>query len=196
VSWIRRTALIAVAGGSLLLTGGVWLPAKAALAQMLLRHAWAGTEVDPVRPWPWAETWPVARLEVPALDVSRIVLAGDEGAALAFAPGHVEDTAPPGNRGNTVIVGHRDTVFAFVSKLELGDELIIETADRRRRSYAVSDTEVVHERETWVLDPTPGPTLTLVTCYPLDGTRPSGPLRYVVRAVPGTGPAALRSQGE
>lgn len=188
MKWRRRLALVTVAAGSLLLTGGLWLPAKAALAQAMLRHAWAETKGAPVKPWPWARTWPVARLEVPALGVEEIVLAGDQGAALAFAPGHVEDTAAPGARGNTVLAGHRDTVFAFLGRLGIGDVLVVEDASGGRRRYTVASTHVVHERDLWPLEPTAETVLTLVTCYPLDGTRPGGPLRYVVRAgsTPGT----------
>lgn len=185
MTWFRRAAVALVVGGVLLLGSGLSLPAKAALAQVLMRRAWSQTESDPVRPWPWAETWPVARLRAPALGVDRIVLAGDEGAALAFAPGHVDGTALPGESGNVVLAGHRDTVFAFLGRLGLGDELELEAADGARRSYTVTDTAVVHERDTTVLDPTAEPTLTLVTCYPLDGARPGGPLRYVVRATAG-----------
>lgn len=184
---VRRLGVAAVAAGSLLLTGGLWLPAKAAVAQLLLRHAWARSHPGPVRPWPWARTWPVARLRVPRLGVDRIVLAGDQGAALAFAPGHVDGTAPPGTPGNVVIAGHRDTVFAFLSELRLGDAIELESSAGARQLYAVTGSEVVHERDTTVLEATFEATLTLVTCYPLDGTRPGGPLRYVVRARAGTG---------
>jgi len=179
---LRSLGLVVVTLGALSLSGGLYLPAKAALAQVLLRHAWSQTHDNPVRPWPWARTWPVARLEVPSLGIERIVLAGDEGAALAFAPGHVDGTAAPGETGNVVLAGHRDTVFRFLGELEPGDELRIESTDGRRRSYIIEGTAVVHEHDTTVLDPTDEATLTLVTCYPLDGTRPGGLLRYVVRA--------------
>lgn len=192
MTWWRRLSVTAVAVGSLLLAGGIWLPAKAALAQVMLRHAWAETEDAPVKPWPWALTWPVARLEVPALGVEEIVLAGDEGAALAFAPGHVDGTTPPGEPGNTVFAGHRDTVFAFLSRVGIGDEIIVEASHGSRRRYAVASTHVVHEHDLWVLEPTTEAVLTLVTCYPLDGTRPNGPLRYVVRAVAPPPPSPVR----
>jgi sortase A len=168
--------------GAGLLAHGWYLPAKASLAQVLLRRAWAATGSQPVRPWPWADTWPVARLLVPRLGVDQIVLAGTEGAALAFAPGHVDSGAAPGDAGNIAIAGHRDTVFSYLGDLRIGDLLWLECADGTRRSYTVDQTAVVHERETSVLDPTAMPTLTLVTCYPLDARRPGGPLRYVVRA--------------
>lgn len=194
MSWRRRVAAALVAAGMLSLGGGFYLPAKAALAQVLLRRAWVATGNHPVRPWPWARTWPVARLAVPALGIERIVLAGDEGAALAFAPGHVDGTAAPGEAGNIVLAGHRDTVFAFLGELALGDELRLETADGALSSYIVTSTTVVNETESTVLDPTAEPTLTLVTCYPLDGTRPGGPLRYVVRAAATGGDIGARGE--
>lgn len=178
----RLVAVALMVGGLLLLAGGLWMPAKAALAQVLLRQAWSQSDGEPIRPWPWARTCPVARLTVPSLGIDRIVLEGDQGAALAFAPGHVEGTAAAGEDGNIVLAGHRDTVFRFLGKLELGDELKLESADGGNRTYVITDTAVVHEDDTTVLDPTDEPTLTLVTCYPLDGTRPGGPLRYVVVA--------------
>jgi sortase A len=179
---LRQLAVVSVAAGLLLLAAGFSLPAKAVLAQVLLRRAWAATGDHPVRPWPWARTWPVARLEVPSLGIDEIVLAGDQGAALAFAPGHVDGTTEPGQPGNVVVAGHRDTVFAFLGDLGLGDELTLEAADGSIVSYTVTGTAVVHETDTAVLEPTDESILTLVTCYPLDGVRTGGGLRYVVRA--------------
>ena len=179
---LRPVAAAVITTGLLSVAGGFYLPAKAVLAQVLLRRAWAATGDRPVRPWPWARTWPVARLEVPSLGIDEIVLAGDEGAALAFAPGHVDGTAEPGQPGNVVVAGHRDTVFAFLGDLTVGDELSLEAADGRIVRYAVTGTAVVHETDSAVLDPSDASTLTLVTCYPLDGVRPGGPFRYVVRA--------------
>jgi sortase A len=182
VTVARILAVAALTTGAASFAAGLYLPAKAELAQLLLRRAWAQTEFDPVRPWPWADTWPVARLTVPRLEIDQIVLAGDEGAALAFAPGHVDGTTPPGQSGNVVIAGHRDTVFSFLGRLKPGDEIRLDSPFGQRQVYTVESTTVVHERDTAVLDPTPDSILTLVTCYPLDGTRPDGPLRYLVRA--------------
>ena len=81
---------------------GVWIYAKAALAQVLIKHAWdealAGHKA--MRPWPWADTYPVARLAVPALGVDEIVLAGASGRTLAFGPGHMDGTAAAGAPGS------------------------------------------------------------------------------------------------
>ncbi len=179
---LRAAAATTALAGALSFGVGLYIPAKAAAAQLLLRAAWARTGATPVRPWPWARTWPVARLLVPRLKIDEIVLDGAEGAALAFAPGLVNGTASPDQPGNVALAGHRDTVFRFLGELRLGDELRLETGRGRCRRYAVRETAVVREDDTWVLAPASG-MLTLVTCYPLDATRPGGALRYVVRAV-------------
>ena len=41
----------------------------------------------PVKPWSWADTWPVARIIVPRIGRSAIALAGASGQALAFGLG-------------------------------------------------------------------------------------------------------------
>jgi sortase A len=168
--------------GAGLLAHGLYLPTKAMVAQQLLQLAWSRSTERPCRPWPWATTWPVARLRAPRLGVDQIVLAGAEGASLAFGPGHVDGTARPGEPGNVGLAGHRDTVFRFVRQLEIGDVLRLETPDHRSRTYRVTQTVVVEERATDLLAARPEPTLTLVTCYPFDTVLAGGPLRYVVVA--------------
>jgi len=163
---------------------GVWIHAKALLAQQLLQQAWAeslGGEQQ-VRPWPWADTWPLARLRIKRLGVDQILLAGASGRSLAFGPGHVSGTAAPGAMGNSVISGHRDTHFRFLKQLQDGDRLEIQLPDGGLARYAVTGAHVHHQDEVWLLEPTLMPQLTLVTCYPFDSPIPGGPLRYVVTA--------------
>jgi len=71
---------------------GTWIYVKAKLAQVLLQRAWAVSLAGQrdVKPWPWADTWPVARLVVPSLGIDQIVLAGAHGRTLAFGPGQLE----------------------------------------------------------------------------------------------------------
>src|SRR5882762_7872122 len=87
--WVVFIALL-VALGTWELGRGAWIQAKAWLAQSLIAHAWTRTLSGErqAKPWPWADTWPVARLTVPRLGIERYVLAGADGAAMAFAPGH------------------------------------------------------------------------------------------------------------
>jgi sortase A len=195
---VRRAVAVALAATALgLLAEATWIPAKAVLAQVLLRSAWQRArsgEAAP-RPWPWADTWPVARLTVPGRGIELYVLAGASGRNLAFGPAHVDGTARPGAVGNCALAGHRDTSFAFLRDLAPGDELVLETPDGRRRRYRVREAGVFDRSDTWLLAPQPvaGPErlLTLVTCYPFDAVVPGGPGRYVVRAVAERGPDGL-----
>lgn len=164
---------------------GAWILAKAELAQLLLVRAWherLSGEPEP-KPWPWADTWPVAEIVVPRLGESHIVLAGASGRNMAFGPTHLDGTAALGSSSNAVLSGHRDTHFAFLEHLEPGDELLVSTPERSDLLYRVETIDVVDEWDRWVLEPTEETTLTLVTCYPFDAVVPGGPGRYVVRAV-------------
>jgi len=161
---------------------GLWIPAKAVAAQILIEAAWARARsgVERARPWPWADTWPVARLTVPRLGIEVFALSGASGEALAFGPGHVSATAEPGRLDNVVFAGHRDTHFAFLRDLRYGDVIVLHGLTGWL-AYQVIETRVVHENETQLLEPTGLAELTLITCFPFDAILPGGPLRYVVR---------------
>ncbi|MEE4270775.1 MAG: class GN sortase [Thermoanaerobaculales bacterium] len=165
---------------------GVWIPAKAELAQLLLRRAWVRTcgGVDEARPWPWADTWPVARLRMPEHDTDLIVLAGASGSTMAFAPGHLHGTAAPGESGICVIAGHRDTHFDVLDDLEPGQRVELELRSGARHRYLVTEAAVVHERDLAALDRGGPGSLVLLTCWSFDGVGSGGELRYLVRAAP------------
>jgi len=135
-----------------------------------------------VKPWPWADTWPICRLDVPALGISRIVLAGAGGSSLAFGPGHLFGSAVPGTGGNSVIAGHRDTHFRFLDDLTIGQRIDMQTMAGAVEHYEISTIMIVHESETYLLENTDVSTITLIACYPFDAIQPGGPLRYVVIA--------------
>jgi sortase A len=178
-------ALVLLMAGAAFLGRGIWIFAKAQVAQVLLARAWEETRGGGhgVKPWPWADTWPVARLAVPRLGVEEIVLAGGSGQSLAFGPGHLSRSAAPGSGGNVALAGHRDTCFRFLRDLRPGDEILLETPDRAVRRYRVAETAVVDFRDRRPLAATREPVLTLITCFPFGAIVPGGPLRYVVRAV-------------
>jgi sortase A len=186
VAVVKRLALaLALLTASAAFLGrGTWIFAKAQVAQVLLVRAWDETRDSgrAVKPWPWADTWPVARLRVPRLGVEEIVLAGGNGQAMAFGPGHLSRTAEPGQGGNVVLAGHRDTHFRFLRDLRPGDEILLEAAYGAPRRYRVTETAVVDFRDRRPLAASLEPTLTLITCYPFDVVIPGGPLRYIVRA--------------
>ena len=189
---IPRGRYLTLAAAALLMALGGWqlggaavIQAKAWLAPLLLDSAWAATLEgrERVKPWPWADTWPVGRLQAPRLGVERILLAGASGRTLAFGPGHLDGSAAPGTAGHSLLSGHRDTHFRFLKDLKPGDELRVQRPDGGWQSYRVTGAEVIDARRAR-FDPGDGrPALSLVTCYPFDALSPGGPLRYVVSAV-------------
>jgi sortase A len=165
------------------LGGAAWIQAKAGLSQHLIAAAWDGTKQGEARrPWPWADTHPVARLAVPSRGISLYVLAGTSGRSLAFGPGHVDGTALPGSAGNSVIVAHRDTHFAFLRHLHEDEEITVEDARGRLTRYRVREVAVVDKSQTRLLDPADSPQLTLITCWPFDAVQRGTAQRYVVIA--------------
>lgn len=177
---------------SLLLVVGVWqisqgfyIHAKAMLAQVLLERAWAQTldGKQKVAPWPWADTWPIARLQVPRLNVDMIVLAGDSGRTLAFGPGHNFASAMPGETGNAFVSGHRDTHFRFMKYLKNGDQVFVETIQGKQINYIVHDLSVMDENDVYLPVDDTNVRLSLITCYPLDNIIPRPSQRYIVTAV-------------
>lgn len=161
------------------------MEAKAGLAQVLLQRAWQQGLKDgsDIKPWPWADTAPIARLQVPRLGISEIVLRGDSGRTLAFGPGWAESSAVPGEAGLSVISAHRDTHFSFLRDLVPGDHIDIQSS-RSSQRYAIVSLRVVDAREGDVALTPDSDALILVTCFPFDTIDSGGPLRFVVAAIP------------
>jgi sortase A len=161
-----------------------YIAAKARLAQVLIASAWerARSGQAAPRPWPWADTTPVAKLSVPARGLALYVLADASGRTLAFGPGQLSGSAQPGRGGNTVISGHRDTHFAFLEHAVKGEELVLELPDRSVYRYRIAASAVVRETDMGVVQDRGEEVLTLLTCYPFHAVRARGPLRYVVTA--------------
>jgi sortase A len=180
----RLAVLVLLMLGSASLGQAAHIRAKAWLGQHLIERTWHALQrgEEAARPWPWADTRPVARIEVPAHGIDVFVLAGSTGRTLAWGPGHLAGTAPVGSPGNAVVGGHRDTHFAFLRELALGTLIRTEDVEGRVRSYRVSERFVTHDRDGEVLAPTRGARLTLVTCWPFDAPVPGGPERFVVVA--------------
>jgi len=183
---MRALSLLLILGAGGLLGQSAWIEAKAWLAQSLIERAWRHSldEARPVRPWRWADTWPVARLTVPRLGLERMVLAGVSGRTLAFGPGWAEGTAKPGAPGRTLLAGHRDTHFRFLAELVDGDWLLLQTPQGDTRRYRVVEQSVVEADRGGLMQTGDESELLLLTCYPFDSPVPGGSQRYLVRAVP------------
>ncbi len=174
--------LLAVIGLTLF-AQGAYIHAKALVAQVLLERAFEKTIATghETKPWSWADTWPVARIEVKRLHAGVIALAGSSGQALAFGPGHVERTPEAGERGVAVYSAHRDTHFAFLKNIVVGDEIGVTRHDGRTFRYQVDATSVVRFDASGIDPLAEGHELVLSTCWPFDALT-QGPERYLVHA--------------
>jgi sortase A len=171
---LQRFATVHAAAGqaSVLPPGGtpdqsLWSAARVA--------AWRGASEAPAPP-------PLAVLRIPKIQLEVAVLPGTDDHTLNRAVGLIEGTAPPGTPGNAGIAGHRDGFFRGLKDIGPGDALELETS-RGKEVYRVERTWIVGPEDVSVLDATPTPAVTLVTCYPFYFVGPA-PERFIVRAVP------------
>ncbi len=179
----RLPFLILALAGLWLIGQGAAIPAKAWLAQILLERAFERSLAAgaPARPWPWADTGPIARVRVPRLGVSEIVLSGGSGQAMAFGPTLLPNSGTLGARGTAVFAAHRDTHFAFLARLRPGDLILVDDLAGRTHAFRAGRGRVVRYDAFGVDRHAARPSIALATCWPIGGSG-RGPWRYVVRA--------------
>jgi sortase A len=175
--------LLLTVTGLILFGQGGYIHAKALLAQILLERAFTETMATgrETKPWSWADTWPVARIEVKRIQANTIVLAGSSGQALAFGPGHVENTPDAGERGVVVYSAHRDTHFRFLKDVAIGDEIEVTRRDGRKFRYRADASSIVRFDASGIDPLSDGYELVLSTCWPFEALTP-GPDRYLLHA--------------
>ncbi|BFM12393.1 hypothetical protein R50072_25460 [Simiduia litorea] len=157
-----------------------WIHIKAELAQLLIQHAWQKTLASPeqkITPWAWADTRPVARLQLPNKKM-LMVLDGAQGNSLAFGPGLVAGSDTLG-QGFSVIGGHRDTHFAALENAKPGQRLAVQTHHGDWIAYRITDVRVIDIHQT-ALEKQATEGLILVTCYPFHTIESDPNKRWVV----------------
>lgn len=175
--------LVLALAGTLLFGDGAYIHAKAWLAQVLLECAFDRSIASgqPVKPWSWADTWPVARIEVKRIGASAIALEGTSGQALAFGPGHIERTVDAGQRGIAAYAAHRDTHFRFLRDVAMGDVIDVTRSDGKHFRYRADGSAIVRFDASGIEPATQDFELVLTTCWPFDAVT-SGPDRYLLHA--------------
>lgn len=121
-----------------------------------------------------------AKLVIPRLHAELYVVEGDGASQLRRGPGHVAGTVMPGQDGNCIIAGHRDTHFRILKDIRKGDQIVLETR-AGQYTYMVNATQVVSPSNTASLKPTYDAELHLITCYPFYYLG-SAPKRFIVQA--------------
>jgi sortase A len=122
----------------------------------------------------------IGEIQVPRLGLSAVVVQGDSTASLRHAVGHLAKSALPGEWGNVVLAGHRDTYFRPLRDIQVGEEIRFKTAEHSFE-YVVESIRVVAPTNVHVLETTSGHDLTLITCFPFYYVG-SAPKRFIVRA--------------
>jgi len=129
----------------------------------------------------WSASPPArGKILIPRLGVEGTILEGADDDTLRVAVGHIPGTALPGSAGNAALAAHRYGYFKGLSRVRKGDRITV-TTPVGTFHYAVEQIEIVEITDVSVLDPTPTPTLTLVTCYPFDYIG-AAPQRLIVKA--------------
>ncbi len=123
----------------------------------------------------------LGRIEIPSIQLTVMVREGVDTASLRKAAGHLPSSPLPGELGNVVVLGHRDTFFRPLRGIAQGDPIRVKTRSGSFQ-YVVDSIRVVPPEESLEFQQDrPAKSLTLITCFPFDYVGPA-PRRFVVRA--------------
>ncbi|ANC77106.1 class D sortase [Fictibacillus phosphorivorans] len=122
----------------------------------------------------------IGNLLIPKLNATLPIFHGTDEEELERGVGHFEKSVLPGEQDNSVLSGHRDTVFRKLGEVGKGDKLIVETS-AGTFTYKIRHVRIVDKDDRTVIVPKPRATLTISTCYPFDFIGAS-PERYILVA--------------
>ncbi len=183
-SLLRVVLLLSAGFGAWHLASASWILGKAYAATFLIKDSWQTTLTTGAisKPWSWSDTWPVAEIEIPAIDLTEIVLAGDSGSALAFGPGLSLAGAALNADGVKLISAHRDTHFRKLEHITVNDAIYVTTLDGIVH-YQVKAIQVVDSLSYSIDATNAGYDLVLATCYPFNSVTVGGSRRFIVQAI-------------
>lgn len=122
----------------------------------------------------------IGEINFPTLNKKVAVLEGTESPQLKKGAGHYEGSAAIGTLGNSVLAGHRDTVFRNLGELVAGDLIELESTSGKF-VYEVTGSSIVDGEERGAIKQSDEAILTLITCYPFSYVG-SAPDRYLLSA--------------
>ena len=169
--------------GSITCLHASWMPTKAWLSQELISYSWQKSIIDSnkVKPWPWADTYPLAELTFKRLNKSVVVLNGADPTTLAFSPGAVSPFNQTNENTPFVVAGHRDSHFNFLKDIIMNDVISLTDKQGQSQLYQVEAIEIVDATSGQLPLASDDPKLVLITCYPFDNASDNNE-RYIITA--------------
>lgn len=115
----------------------------------------------------------VAKVTIPRLGMTWIVVEGVSESDIAYTPGHYPGSAQPGQVGNFAVAGHRSPgIFWDLDKLQSGDLITVENKAHKIFTYKVTRNFITNPQSWPEVSQTPpgfspgAKVLTLTTCNP------------------------------
>jgi sortase A len=122
----------------------------------------------------------IGTLWIPKIKKTIAIIEGTDSKELKLGVGHYVKSVLPGVSDNSVLAGHRDSVFRNLGELKLGDLMTVRTS-YGTFVYEVHEIRIVDAKDRTVIVPTNDAVLTLSTCYPFRFIG-NAPKRYIVQA--------------
>ena len=176
----RIVARLLLTGGLLALTYAAYVVIDARTYQAVEHRRFEHARGDAAAAPALVDGDSIGEIQIPRVGLTAMVVQGESPAILQRAVGHLAGTALPGESGNVVLAGHRDTFFRPLKRVRAGDAITLRTR-HGDFEYLVQSTAVVRPSDVEMIEPTTRRTLTLITCFPFSYLGPA-PDRFIVRA--------------
>jgi sortase A len=178
--FIFMTAALVITGSCMMAHSGYFYT-RAVIMQMLLNEAWEKSKRTKkiVKVWGLADTWPVGKLSIKSIGLSKVLLKDADKESLAIGPAHIAASAWPGSDGNIAIAGHRDSFFSDLEGVRRGEVVELESMSSVQY-FTVTDIQIADPGDIQWAENAADNVITLITCYPFHYVGPA-PKRYVVR---------------
>ena len=178
-TFMFTTAMLSLAG-----VHKGFAPAREWAAEQLIDVAWTRTQREgrAVQPWPGIESYPVAKIEIPALGKNFVVMSGVSAPVLKHGAGWNEGTSAPGLPGISLISGYRNGAFSFIGDLATGMDLRVEGAGGMIKNYRVEGVSVIQGTEMKVPMGDDESVLLFSTSYPVANGAKADRIQLVIIA--------------
>lgn len=193
---IYKTLLTA---GCLLSLHASWLPTKAWLSQVLISYSWQQSIAEnmmsehenqmkhssrniAIKPWPWADTFPIAELSIERLEENIVILNGGDPTTLAFSAGAIAPFNQTNNLTPFVVAGHNDSHFAFLENILMKDIISMRDQHGKSQLYQVEAIDIIDASTGQLPILANDSSLILITCYPFNNLSNNNDERYIITA--------------